>query len=290
MPTTGNQPHLKCPKCGGTDVTPTVRSWAYCETCRHGSTWDDFKACRCWGYDCPALLAPPFPGASPSHPATPGRSATGPIRTDLIMQIVIAPHAPEARAAHGGYSAFPVRMAPLLVMRLTVIREYAAARKHIEVWDETAKQVHEAIAAVCFAQVGRRRKYRRIASRVVLAAIVAYEEAYALSSLPYDAVGRYSPEPGTEYPFAVSDVGRAAVRLLGDDWHAESTPWGVGAVLQVGDERGGYAVGVDSDGDLYVDAERGAVRTVLSGLCAADGLDEIAARVAETVRDFRKDD
>ncbi|MEU9168572.1 hypothetical protein AB0D34_12375 [Streptomyces sp. NPDC048420] len=293
MPVTGAQLHQKCPKCGSTHITPTVRAWAYCETCRHGSTWDEFKVCRCWGYDCPALLAPPLPGASPTRPAHPGRSATGPTRRDSIMQLTYAPLTPAARAAHGGYSVFPLRLAPLLVMRLTEIREYAAARRHNDVWADTAKQVDDAIASVCFAHLaplGSRRKYRNIASRIVLDAIAAYEDAYALSSLPYDAMGRYSPEPGTEYPFSISDIGRATVRLLGNYWYAESTPWGVGASLEeTGDERMGYTVAVDSEGDLYVEAQGGG-RTVLGDLCAVDGLDEIAARVADAVRDFRKGD
>lgn len=120
------------------------------------------------------------------------------------MRITTAPHAIEARAAFGGYSAFPRRVAPLLAMRLTVMREYAANRNHVAVWADTAKQVHEAIVAVCFAEVARRRRYRRFASRVALDAIVAYEKAYVVT-LSRDEAGHYHPEPGTEYPFAVSD-------------------------------------------------------------------------------------
>ncbi|MFG2785730.1 hypothetical protein ACGFY7_48925 [Streptomyces prunicolor] len=115
-------------------------------------------------------------------------------------------------------------------MRLTVMREYAATRNHIAVWADTAGQVHEAIVAVCFAQVSRRRKFRRFASRVALDAIVAYEKAYAVS-LSRDAAGDYHPEPGTEYPFAVSDIGRATADLLGNEWFADSGSWGVRAYL-----------------------------------------------------------
>ncbi|AKN68706.1 hypothetical protein QR97_01800 [Streptomyces sp. PBH53] len=49
------EPHLKCPKCGSTNVRPSVREWATCQNCRHGDLWAAFKACDCWGYDCPAL-------------------------------------------------------------------------------------------------------------------------------------------------------------------------------------------------------------------------------------------
>ncbi|MFE9882586.1 hypothetical protein [Streptomyces sp. NPDC005784] len=205
------------------------------------------------------------------------------------MRITIAPHAPEARAAHGGYTAFPVRVAPLLAMRLTVMREYAAARNHVAVWAETAKQVHEAIAAVCFAQVGRRRKYRRIASRVALDAIVAYEKAYAVS-LSRDDAGHYHPEPGTEYPFAVSDIGRAAADLLGDEWFADSGSWGVRCYLQADGENGGYTLAVSDSGVLYVETLPEAHRTDVVDVWSSDRLGDIAARVADTIRELCKGD
>ncbi|MFF0133301.1 hypothetical protein ACFYTG_47835 [Streptomyces mirabilis] len=205
------------------------------------------------------------------------------------MRITIAPHAPEARAAHGGYTAFPVRVAPLLAMRLTVMREYAAARNHVAVWADTAKQVHEAIAAVCFAQVGRRRKYRRIASRVALDAIVAYEKAYAVS-LSRDAAGHHHPEPGTEYPFAVSDIGRAAADLLGDEWFADSGSWGVRAYLLADGENDGYTLAVSDSGVLHVETLPEARRTDVVDVWSSDKLGDIAARVADTIRELRKGD
>ncbi|MGW0572937.1 hypothetical protein [Streptomyces tauricus] len=205
------------------------------------------------------------------------------------MRITIAPHAPEARAAHGGYSAFPVRVAPLLAMRLTVMREYAASRNHIAVWADTAKQVHEAIAAVCFAQVSRRRKYRRIASRVALNAIVAYEKAYAVST-SRDAAGHRHPEPGTEYPFAISDIGRSAADLLGEEWFAEPGAWGVRAYLQANGENEGYTLAVTDSGVLYVEALPEGRRTNLLFVWPSDRFQDIAARVAVAVRELRKDD
>ncbi|MFD0440607.1 hypothetical protein [Streptomyces chartreusis] len=205
------------------------------------------------------------------------------------MRITIAPHAPEARAAHGGYSAFPVRVAPLLAMRLTVMREYAASRNHMAVWADTAKQVHEAIAAVCFAQVARRRKYRRIASRVALDAIVAYETAYAVS-LSRDEAGHYHPEPGTEYPFAVSDIGRAAADLLGNEWFADSGSWGVRAYLQADGESDGYTLAVSDSGVLHIETLPEAHRTDVVDVWSSDRLGDIAARVADTIRELRKGD
>ncbi|GAB2883328.1 hypothetical protein GCM10027074_59840 [Streptomyces deserti] len=205
------------------------------------------------------------------------------------MRITIAPHAPEARAALGGYSAFPVRVAPLLAMRLTVMREYAASRNHLAVWADTAKQVHEAIAAVCFAQVGRRRKYRRIASRVALDAIVAYEKAYA-NSLSRDAAGYYHPEPGTEFPFAVSDIGRAAADLLGEEWSADSGSWGVRAYLQADDEDHGYTLAVSDSGVLHVVTLPEGRRIDVVDVWSSDRLGDIAARVADTIRELRKGD
>lgn len=205
------------------------------------------------------------------------------------MRITIAPHAPEARAAHGGYSAFPVRVAPLLAMRLTVMREYAASRNHMAVWADTAKQVHEAIAAVCFAQVARRRKYRRIASRVALDAIVAYEKAYAVS-LSRDEAGHYHPEPGTEYPFAVSDIGRAAADLLGNEWFADSGSWGVRAYLQADGESDGYTLAVSDSGVLHIETLPEAHRTDVVDVWSSDRLGDIAARVADTIRELRKGD
>ncbi|MCT9075269.1 hypothetical protein [Streptomyces fulvoviolaceus] len=205
------------------------------------------------------------------------------------MRITTAPHAIEARHAHGGYSAFPIRVAPLLAMRLTVMREYAAHRNHVAVWADTAKQVHEAIAAVCFAQVARRRKYRRIASRVALNAIVAYEKAYVVT-LSRDEAGHYHPEPGTEFPFAVSDIGRAAADLLGAQWSAEPGCWGVRGYLQADGENFGYTLAVTDSGVLHIETLPEAHRTDLVGVWPSDGLADIAARVADTIRELRKSD
>jgi hypothetical protein len=174
-------------------------------------------------------------------------------------------------------------------MRLTVMREYAVSRNHVAVWADTAKQVHEAIAAVCFAQVARRRKYRRIASRVALDAIVAYEKAYVVS-LSHDEAGHYHPEPGTEYPFAVSDIGRAAADLLGNEWFADSGSWGVRAYLQADGESDGYTLAVSDSGVLHIETLPEAHRTDVVDVWSSDRLGDIAARVADTIRELRKGD
>ncbi|MFE0058750.1 hypothetical protein [Streptomyces sp. NPDC059003] len=114
--------------------------------------------------------------------------------------------------------------------------------------------------------------------------ITGFERAarLPLAPLPYDGHGRYAPAPGTEYPFAVSDIGRAAVQILGPTWHAESLPWGVGAYIEEEGEAFGYKLGVDEDGDLYVaDDARGGNHTDLDYTCSADGLDALAQRVAD---------
>ncbi|AKN68707.1 hypothetical protein QR97_01805 [Streptomyces sp. PBH53] len=198
----------------------------------------------------------------------------------------VPPHAPEARAANAVYSILPARMAPLLLARLRAMHRYADARRATgRTWEGAAVQLHGAMAAVVITATARtgRRHLARATVRVVLDAIMAFERAYAVS-LPYDDHGRYSPEPGTEYPFSVSDVGRAAVRLLGPDWHAESASWGVGASIEH-KTHGLFTLGVDEDEDLCVTSDRHGTAPLFE-LCAADGLDTAAARVADAVRAF----
>ncbi|MFI1012600.1 hypothetical protein [Streptomyces sp. NPDC020965] len=108
------------------------------------------------------------------------------------------------------------------------------------------------------------------------------------TSLPCDDHGRYAPAPGTEYPFSVSDIGRATVQILGPDWHAESTPWGVAATVEhQGAPSVAYRLDVDRDGDLYVSvsADWGdESRVYLSDACSVDGLPALAHRVADALR------
>ncbi|MEU5431123.1 hypothetical protein AB0H73_36720 [Streptomyces olivoreticuli] len=210
------------------------------------------------------------------------------------MNTDVTPFAPAARAAYGMYATFPRHhdVAAELTARLDRMLAYASARDQIGVWAKVVPQLDSAVADIHTAATTRRgrRALTRTARQTTWAAIEAFERAYAVS-LPYDDHGRYNPTPGTEYPFSVSDIGRAAVQLLGPDWHAESTPWGVGGHIQRDDEPGGYAVGIDDSGDLYVHADLlDSGRTDLPGLCAADGLGTLAAHVAKAVRAFEEQD
>ncbi|MFD7334873.1 hypothetical protein ACFV98_02570 [Streptomyces violascens] len=102
---------------------------------------------------------------------------------------------------------------------------------------------------------------------------------------PIDAQGRYNPAPGTEYPFSISDIGRAAARLLGDDWDADSTGWGVGAYIEHADELGGFKIHVDEEGDLYV--RRNYLEPeYLTDLRPDDGLATVASHVATVMRRY----
>ncbi|WP_445517346.1 hypothetical protein [Streptomyces sp. NEAU-174] len=201
---------------------------------------------------------------------------------------------PEARAAYGVYATFPRRRyaADMLIERITPMQAHASARaENSRAWSTAAKQLSGAIDAVSAAidtPLLGGRPIRRAATAIALDAILAFETAHA-TSLPYDDHGRYNPAPGTEYQFSVSDIGRATVQLLGPDWHAESTPWGVGARLaRDGEPRSTFTLGVDEiDDDLYVRSDLIKSTVYLSDACAVDGLDVLAARVADTVRSLR---
>ncbi|MBT2396289.1 hypothetical protein [Streptomyces sp. ISL-100] len=216
------------------------------------------------------------------------------------MSSTVTPLAPEARAAYGVFATFPRRRyaADLLIERIIPMQAYAAVRApHTRAWQEAAWQLTGAIAAASTAVDAPLifgRPIRRAAVTIVVDAIIAFEEAHS-RYLPHDDHGRYTPEPGTEYEFSVSDIGRAAAQILGPVWHAESTPWGVGAYLQLQDETDGYLLAVDTegdpttDGDLYLTDDMGS-RTYLSDVCAADGLPALAELVANTVRGLRDAD
>ncbi|MEU8911738.1 hypothetical protein [Streptomyces nigrescens] len=213
------------------------------------------------------------------------------------MSSTVTPLAPEARAAYGAYATFPRRrdVADLLTKQLGAMEAYASARRHVPAWNKAATQLKGAIVDVAIATAVRRgrRPLIRAAVAAVKNAIVGFETAYA-TSLPYDDQGRYSPAPGTEYPFSVSDIGHAAVQLLGPGWEAESVPWGVGASIEHRDETFGYLLLVDTDGDpmpqgdLYVaDHSDNGNRTYLPDATPAAPLPSLAARVAATVRELQ---
>ncbi|MEU1355370.1 hypothetical protein ABZ410_15925 [Streptomyces cinnamoneus] len=211
------------------------------------------------------------------------------------MNTGLTPLAPAARAAYGVYANFPRRRdaATELAARLDRMLAYASARAQITVWATLVPQLDSAVADVHTAATTRRGRsaLTRTARQTARAAIEAFERAYAIS-LPYDDHGRYHPAPGTEYPFSVSDIGRAAVQLLGPDWHAESSSWGVGACIEHQDEPGAnFQLAVDEDGDLYIWANlRDESRTYMTDASSAVGLPALAALVADAVRGIRDAD
>ncbi|MFD5856116.1 hypothetical protein [Streptomyces chartreusis] len=119
----------------------------------------------------------------------------------------------------------------------------------------------------------------------------------------YDANGNYTPAPGTEYPFSVSDIARATARLLGDGWTVESGAWGVSGKI-TGPYITDFTLVIDYEGDLCIDFDarygddalpenpelpegvkdgtEGGVYLHLA--CAADGLDTLAERAAAAIR------
>lgn len=116
----------------------------------------------------------------------------------------------------------------------------------------------------------------------------------------YGANGEYTPAPGTEYPFAVSDIARAVSALLGDDWTAESGYWGTTGSLS-GPFTASFTFLVDEEGDLVMEFEMeddtwpesptlpedfhecdGGV--YLEVASASDGLEHLAEKYAAAVR------
>lgn len=117
----------------------------------------------------------------------------------------------------------------------------------------------------------------------------------------FDEHGNYTPAPGTEYPFSVSDISRATAKLLGQGWMAESGYWGVSGVVS-GPYNATFDFLVDHDGDLCVTYSRyeddgfaehpdlpedvGSCDegVYLVGASASDGLDDLAERAAAAIR------
>ncbi|MFI1012599.1 hypothetical protein [Streptomyces sp. NPDC020965] len=106
--------------------------------------------------------------------------------------------------------------------------------------------------------------------------------------LPYDEHGRYAPEPGTEFPFSISDIARAAVKILGPDWRAASLSWGTCALVeQVGETPSRYLLAVDEDSDLYVKPVRSDQSTMfLMDVSPSYGVDVLGSNVADVLRTF----
>lgn len=117
----------------------------------------------------------------------------------------------------------------------------------------------------------------------------------------YDEDGNYTPAPGIEYPFAVSDIARTVARLLGKGWTAESGAWGTTGTLS-GPQGTSFTFSVDYEGDLLIqwdsftddnfpenptlpeDFAQGAEGVYLVLACSADGLDRIAEQYADAIR------
>ncbi|RZU28238.1 hypothetical protein EV284_6404 [Streptomyces sp. BK022] len=111
----------------------------------------------------------------------------------------------------------------------------------------------------------------------------------------------YNPAPGTEYPFSISDIARAARTLLGPRWLAESGHWGTTGTLSAA-YTADFTLSIDSEGDLCIDftryTEDGFPETpelpegvedmdggvYLPVACSVDGLDELAGIVAAAIR------
>ena len=95
------------------------------------------------------------------------------------------------------------------------------------------------------------------------------------------------PEPGTEYQFAVSDIAREAARLLGDGWGSESGYWGVTG--QIHTPAGAtVTIGIDHDGDLYVNGPTSLEPVYLEDESAPHSLEALRA-VAELVVTVTRD-
>jgi hypothetical protein len=113
--------------------------------------------------------------------------------------------------------------------------------------------------------------------------------------------GNYTPAPGTEYPFSVSDIAHATARVLGDGWMAEAGYWGTTGYV-CGPEGVTFVFRVDDDGDLCIEFEASyrdeapkgpalpdGVRSywggvILESASAVDGLDHLAQRSAAAIR------
>ncbi|MFB6505550.1 hypothetical protein ACFC07_22335 [Streptomyces sp. NPDC056099] len=96
------------------------------------------------------------------------------------------------------------------------------------------------------------------------------------------------PAPGTEYPYAVSDVARKAAELLGQGWGSESGYWGVTGQIHTpaGDT---VTIGIDHEGDLYVNGPTSLEPVYLEDETAPhseEDLTVLAALVAKVVREI----
>ncbi|MFF8431019.1 hypothetical protein ACF07Y_38980 [Streptomyces sp. NPDC016566] len=117
----------------------------------------------------------------------------------------------------------------------------------------------------------------------------------------FDQNGNYTPAPGAEYPFSISDIARATAARLGVGWQAESGYWGIDGSV-AGPYMAEFGFTVDHEGDLCItfrrfdedglpedpalpDGVQGHGEGMyLEEASAADGLDNLAERSAAAIR------
>ncbi|MFJ4880131.1 hypothetical protein ACIP93_33655 [Streptomyces sp. NPDC088745] len=80
-------------------------------------------------------------------------------------------------------------------------------------------------------------------------------DGYDCVVFPADDSAPYTPAPGTEYPFSVSDIARATAHLLGSEWGAESGFFGVTGTV-FGPFTSSFTLLVDYEGDLCIAYDR----------------------------------
>ncbi|MGW2109917.1 hypothetical protein [Streptomyces sp. NPDC001948] len=88
-------------------------------------------------------------------------------------------------------------------------------------------------------------------------------------------------------PFTIADIAEAAARLLGSNWTSTPGPWDVTGEIHAPTGQG-FTIGVDHDGDLWVEAFTEPGPTPLSDARPEHGLDHAARIVAATVPNLQK--
>lgn len=92
------------------------------------------------------------------------------------------------------------------------------------------------------------------------------------------------PEQGANCPFPVADIVQAAALLLGAGWTVGYRN-GVADSLVGGHLADTFVVGVDTESDLFVQALYASGQLCfLSNATPTDGVDALAARVADALR------